>query len=111
MKRRTWAVGIMVAAGLLLAAVAGVAGRTVEAAKPDNPECWGVVVSQRATTYQDIGAHSSSQEEPRLGLGNFARLLFELGLSAGPHISDAATVAALLDDLVGQDPLGVTQCP
>ena len=36
--------------------------------------CWGVVTSQRASTAHDIGAHSSSQSEPRLGLGNVARL-------------------------------------
>ncbi|HEV2122735.1 MAG TPA: hypothetical protein VGW38_08180 [Chloroflexota bacterium] len=63
-------------------------------------------MSQRATIYQDIGEHSLSfAGEPRLRLGNFARLLYELGLPAGPHISDAATVAALIDDLAG------TNCP
>lgn len=35
--------------------------------------CWGVVTSQRASTAHDIGAHASSQSEPRLGLGNVAR--------------------------------------
>ena len=72
---------------------------------PANPNCWGVVSSQRATALHDIGEHASAQEEPRLGLGNFARLLFELGLSAGPHISDAGTVAAQLDGIPE------TQCP
>jgi hypothetical protein len=47
----------------------------------------------------DIGEHAAAQETPRMGLGNFARFLFELGLTAGPHISDTATVAALLDEI------------
>lgn len=81
------------------------AAQPVLADKPANPNCWGVVSSQRAVAEGDIGEHASSQEEPRLGLGNFARLLYDLGLSAGPHISDAATVAADLDGLES------TQCP
>jgi hypothetical protein len=40
----------------------------------DGQNCWGVVTSQRASTFHDIGQHSSSQSEPRLGLGNVARL-------------------------------------
>jgi hypothetical protein len=69
------------------------------AAGPANPSCWGVVTSQRAVALRDIGTHSSSQDTPRLGLGNFARLLFDLGLTAGTHISDTATVAAAIDDI------------
>jgi hypothetical protein len=70
---------------------------TAVAASPANPECWGVVTSQRATALGDIGTHSSSQDTPRMGLGNFARFLNDLGLTAGPHISDTATVAAAID--------------
>jgi hypothetical protein len=73
--------------------------------KPANPNCWGVVVAQRAVAEGDIGEHSSSQDVPRLGLGNFARLLNDLGLTAGPHISDTGTVAAELDGLDS------TECP
>jgi hypothetical protein len=76
-----------------------VAVSTTLAAAPANPECWGVVTAQRATTLHDIGVHAAAQEEPRLGLGNFARLLFDLGLTAGPHISDAATTAAAIDGI------------
>ena len=72
---------------------------TALAGKPANPNCWGVVTAQRATTLHDIGTHASAQEEPRMGLGNFARFLFGLGLTAGTHISDTATVAAALDDI------------
>jgi len=56
------------------------------AATPDE-SCWGVVTMQRATIFQDVGTHSSSfAGEPRLGLGNVARLflgpdgkVYELG--------------------------------
>jgi hypothetical protein len=72
---------------------------TAFAAGPANPNCWGVVTAQRATALHDIGTHASSQTSPRLGLGNFARLLFDLGLTAGPHISDAGIVAAELDGI------------
>ena len=88
---------VVVAITLLMAIPAGAA--------PANPSCWGVVTSQRATTLHDIGTHSSAQDEPRLGLGNFARLLFDLGLTAGTHISDAGTVAA------GLDGIPETSCP
>ena len=39
---------------------------------PDDANCLGVVTSQRAVANHDIGEHASSQEEPRLGLGNAA---------------------------------------
>jgi len=47
---------------------------TVAPAFAAGQNCWGVVTSQRASTFHDIGAHASSQSEPRLGLGNAARL-------------------------------------
>jgi hypothetical protein len=61
--------------------------------------CWGVVTSQRASTVHDIGQHSSSQSEPRLGLGNVARLFgFE-------HVSDLGSFLASVDELEA------THCP
>ncbi len=41
--------------------------------KPAHPNCWGTVVSEVGTTTHTVGEHSSSQEEPRLGVGNVAR--------------------------------------
>ena len=76
-----------------------------------NANCWGTVVSQRATTYGDIGTHSASQTEPRAGVGNLARQFFELGLTSGPRPGDTAVVLANLDDQVGQDPQSATHCP
>jgi hypothetical protein len=72
---------------------------------PANPSCWGVVTSQRAVSEGDIGAHSSSQDSPRLGLGNVARLLYDLGLTSGPHVCDLGSGLATLDGLDS------TSCP
>ena len=86
---------LLIAAASLVALTAG----PVAAAAPDNPNCWGVVSAQRATTLGDIGQHASAQSSPRLGLGNTARLLFEIGLTAGPHVSDLGFGLATLDGI------------
>jgi len=81
------------------AALAAVSAAPVAAAAPANANCWGVVSAQRATTLGDIGQHASAQSTPRLGLGNTARLLFDLGLTAGPHVSDLGSGLATLDGI------------
>lgn len=89
--------------GLILALAAA---QPVWANAPDNPNCWGVVTSQRAVAVGDIGEHASSfAGEPRLGLGNVARLLFDLGLTAGPHVSDLGSFLATVDGIAA------TECP
>jgi hypothetical protein len=94
---------------LLVSAVVATALVTVPtsafASSPANPSCWGVVTSQRATTEGDIGAHASSQDTPHAGLGNVARLLYDLGISSGPHVSDLGSALATLDGL------DATSCP
>lgn len=70
------------------------------AAQPTNPNCWGVVSSQRAQQ-GGLGEHSSSFDEPRLGLGNVARLV----LGEGAHVSDLGTA------LAGLDEIEATRCP
>lgn len=60
--------------------------------------CWGVVSSQLAHVEGGIGEHSSSQSSPRLGLGNVARLFYDLGLIDDPHVSDLGTLLAQLDE-------------
>jgi hypothetical protein len=40
----------------------------------DGSSCWGVVSSQAARSDGGLGAHASSFDEPRLGIGNVARL-------------------------------------
>ncbi len=73
------------------------------AAAPANPNCWGVVTSQRASTLHDLGQHVSSQPTPRLGLGNVARLLSDL--TGGTHVSDLGSFLASVDQI------DATQCP
>ena len=79
--------------------LAAVSVGSAAAAQPSNPNCWGVVSAQRATTVGDVGEHASAQSTPRLGLGNTARLLFELGLSGGEHVSDLGSALATLDTI------------
>jgi hypothetical protein len=68
---------------------------------PDHANCLGVVTAQRATANHDIGEHASSQEEPRLGLGNAA----EAVLGEGTHVGE---FGAFLGEIDG-DP--ATHCP
>lgn len=83
----------------LILALMLVAVTFVPAFADDGRNCWGTVTSQRASTAHDVGEHSSSQSEPRLGLGNVARLFgFE-------HVSDLGSFLASVD---GMD---ATQCP
>ncbi len=81
------------------AAIAALAAGPAAAAGPANPSCWGTVSAQRATSTHDIGEHASAQSTPRLGLGNTARLLFDLGLTSGPHVSDLGSTLAELDGI------------
>jgi hypothetical protein len=86
---RKWAIAVPVGvfAGLLAAGPAS-------AGPPANPNCLGVVTSQRAVANHDIGAHASAQEEPRLGLGNVARLL----LGEGAHVGDMGSFLGMIDE-------------
>jgi hypothetical protein len=68
---------------------------------PDDANCLGVVTAQRAVANHDIGEHASSQEEPRLGLGNVA----EEVLGDGTHVGE---FGAFLGEIDG-DP--ATHCP
>jgi hypothetical protein len=68
---------------------------------PPDANCLGVVTSQRATANHDIGEHASSQQEPRLGLGNVAREV----LGEGAHVGE---LGAFLGEIDG-DP--ATHCP
>jgi hypothetical protein len=88
---------------ILVALLAVAIPHAALAAGPGTNNCWGTVVSQRASYYHDIGIHSSSQSEPRLGVGNLAKLF-------GMSIGDLAALLGLLDDFTGDDPAGVTHC-
>jgi hypothetical protein len=60
--------------------------------------CWGVVSSQLARADGGLGEHSSNQSNPRFGLGNVAKLFFDLGLISDPHVSDLGALLAQLDE-------------
>ena len=83
----------------LILALMLVAVTFVPAFADNGKNCWGVVTSQRASTYHDLGEHSSSQSEPRLGLGNVARLF------GFDHVSELGSFLASVDGLEA------TQCP
>jgi hypothetical protein len=102
---------VLIGSAVVVAMLASGGNALADSSAATSANCWGTVVSQRATTYGDIGTHSSSQTEPRSGVGNLARTFFDLGLTSGPRPGDTAVVLAALDDSVGQDPLGATHCP
>jgi hypothetical protein len=94
MRRLTIALTLALSAGIVTAPAAS-------ADPPDNPDCLGVVTAQRAVAHHDIGEHASSQDEPRLGLGNVTRLL----LGDDAHIGDLGSLLGVIDE----DP--ATNCP
>jgi hypothetical protein len=94
---------LMVLVSMLLVIAATVTPALADG--PTHPNCWGTVTSQRASTFHDVGQHSSSQSSPRLGLGNVARALYDAGLTSGPHVSDLGSFLASVDGL------DETSCP
>ena len=94
MRRSIIALTLALSAGIVTAPAAS-------ADTPDNPDCLGVVTAQRAVAHHDIGEHASSQDEPRLGLGNVTRLL----LGDDAHIGDLGSLLGVIDE----DP--ATNCP
>ena len=82
---------------LAVAGVLGV-GATLAVASPavaaDGSNCWGVVSSQAARSDGGLGAHASSFEEPRLGIGNVARFF---------NVEGPGGLGALLASIDGND--------
>lgn len=72
--RRTRIIAASASLALLLAAAAVPAS----AGQPQNKGCWGSASAAMARA-GETGAHSSSFDSPRLGLGNVARLLTDSG--------------------------------
>lgn len=99
MRGSTAALSALLSAGLT--AVLFMAPPALGDTPPENTNCFGVVSSQRARAHHDIGEHASSQEEPRLGLGNVARLV----LGDDAHMGE---FGAFLGEIDG-DP--ATHCP
>jgi hypothetical protein len=83
---------------------AALASPRPEPGQPNNPNCWGVVTSQRASTEHDVGEHASNPpfdttpDRPgRAGLGNPPP-----GIN---HVSELGSFLATIDGLPA------TQCP
>jgi hypothetical protein len=95
-KRLTLALASSILAAGLIASPTFAAGTP---GGPDGQWCWGVVSSQRASTYHDLGSHVSSQSEPRLGLANVARLFFSLGFIDEPSVYALGSFLASVDEL------------
>lgn len=80
---------------MLVMAAMMVAPQVALADPPDSANCWGKVTSQRATSTQDVGEHSSQQEEPRQGLGNLAHTLgFDTPGELGAFLGDVDGIEA-----------------
>lgn len=69
MRTRTRALALAGTVGML----AGLAFAS-PAVAAEGSNCWGVVSAQTARSDGGLGGHASSFEEPRLGIGNVARL-------------------------------------
>jgi hypothetical protein len=72
--------GLIAAAALVAVALAPAV--SVEAA-PSDKACWGQA-SKVFAQAGEMGTHSSQQANPRLGLRNLARALFDQGVLAEP---------------------------
>jgi hypothetical protein len=99
MRRSTAVLSTGLSTGLI--AVLFAAPPALGGTPPPDANCLGVVTAQRAVANHDIGKHASSQEEPRLGLGNVA----EEVLGDGTHVGE---FGAFLGEIDG-DP--ATHCP
>ena len=82
--------------GLALASAALAATVFAPGAFAGSPQnCWGVVSYQFAQVAGGLGEHTSSQSEPRLGLGNVARLF----LGDGAKVYQLGTLLASIDGI------------
>jgi uncharacterized membrane protein len=90
---------ISLAAACVLTASPAIAAPASQAPAKNNVEnCWGVVSAQLAQIEGGLGDHTSSQSNPRLGLGNVARLFYEQGLIDEPTLSALGSFLASLDE-------------
>jgi len=73
------------------------------AAAPNGKSCWGQATKVFARMGM-MGEHASQQDEPRLGLANLARVLFDAGVIPEP------TLAALGAFVAGELGLSIDAC-
>jgi hypothetical protein len=90
-----------IGAALAAAALTLTLGVPIALAGSSNAGCWGTVTSQRASTFHDVGEHSSSfAGSARLGPANVARVV----LDADATVGDLGAALGGLDGLE-------THCP
>lgn len=100
MKRFTRSFGLSL---LLLALALATVPTGVAQAEPPHDACWGQATAAFAQLGL-MGAHASSQDEPRAGLGNLARQLYADG------VIEAPTLQALAAYLAAELGLDVSAC-
>jgi hypothetical protein len=80
----------------VLLLVLSIFGATTVSASPSDQACWGQA-TQVFARMGEMGEHSSGQAEPRLGLRNLARALYDQGVLPNDSLQAlGAFVAAAL---------------
>jgi len=94
---------LILTAGCTLAAVLVPVGpANADLSDPNTPitSCFGIAAGQRASTLHDLGEHSSSFDEPRLGVGNLVFRVFGFD-----SVGEGGSVLAAIDGI------DATHCP
>ena len=87
----------LAAASVLTATPGSAAPASQRSSQTNTNNCWGVVSAQLAHVEGGLGEHTSSQASPRLGLGNVARLFYDMGYIESPTLSALGSFLASLD--------------
>ena len=88
----------LAATSVLIVPSATIAAPSPQRSQSAVSNCWGVVSAQLAQVEGGLGDHTSSQSNPRLGLGNVARLFYDQGLISEPTLSALGSFLASLDE-------------
>jgi hypothetical protein len=86
---------LLLAVILMLILVFGVFAGAAGAA-PNNNSCWGQA-SKALAMLGEMGYHSSNQANPRFGLRNLARYLFDAGVIPEPTMQALAAFVISVD--------------
>jgi hypothetical protein len=92
-----------VTCGFVLVALVLPAGpASADLVNPNTPiqSCFGIAAGQRASTLHDLGEHSSSFDEPRVGVGNLVFRIFGFN-----SVGEAGSALAAIDGI------DATHCP
>ena len=69
---------LFIGGGALAALMLAAPPASADLSDPNTPieSCFGIAAGQRASTVHDLGEHSSSFDEPRVGVGNLVFRIF-----------------------------------